>query len=284
MSMNDWAARYGRWALIAGGSEGIGRAFADRLAAAGVNLILLARNPEPLREARTEIHAKTGVTVETYALDLTADDLAARLDDIISDREIGTLIYNAGAVHGAGLLLDAPVEKALHLIRLNCVGPVVFTHALATAMRERGRGAIILVSSMSGLAGGGYVAAYAASKAYETTLAESLWIELGSEGIDVLGLIAGATMTPSMARSGLRFSEGDGAATESLDIVPMDPVDVVDEALAALGHGPVHVAGERNRAGAEWIRSSARAEIVTTMSAAGASMYGLPRLAKASPA
>lgn len=278
MSENDWTSRYGKWALIAGGSEGIGRAFADRLAAAGVNLILLARNLAPLQQATAEIRAKTGVIVEAHALDLTTADLSTHLDDIIGDREIGMLIYNAGAVHGAGLLLDGPVEKALHLIRLNCVGPVVFIHKLAAAMRQRGRGAVILVSSMSSLAGGGYIAAYAASKAYETTLAESLWIELGAEGIDVLGLIAGATMTPSMERSGVMFSAGEAVPAENLDIVPMDPRDVADEALVALGNGPIHVAGTKNRAAAEWIRSGARADVVTTMSAAGARMYGLPPL------
>lgn len=149
------------------------------------------------------------------------------------------------------------------------------------AMRAKRRGAIILVSSMSGLAGAGYIAGYSASKAYEIAFAESLWAELGTDGIDVLGLIAGSTRTPSMERAGLKFAPDKGSGSDSLDIVTMDPQDVADEAFAALGNTPIHVAGEANRASVAWIRKAPRSEVVSTMSAAGANMFGLPPLIRA---
>ncbi len=280
MTGSNWAERYGEWAFIAGGSEGIGRAFALRLAQQGVNLVLIARKKAALDETAEELRQAFGVQVETHSVDLTADDLADRLDVIVAGRDFGTLIYNAGAVHGASLLLDQPIERALNLIRLNCIGPVTLVHKLAPAMRAQHKGAIILVSSMSGLAGGGYVAAYAASKAYEISFAESMWAELGAEGVDVLGLIAGSTRTPSMERAGLKFAPDKGSGSDSLDIVAMDPQDVAGEALAALGKTPIHVPGEANRASVTWLRQAPRDEVISTMSAASANMFGLPPLTR----
>lgn len=75
--------------------------------------------------------------------------------------DIGLLIYNAGAIHGAGLFLDEPLERTRKLIGLNCTGPAIFCHHLGNAMRQRGRGGILLMSSLSGLTGGAYIAAYA---------------------------------------------------------------------------------------------------------------------------
>ena len=281
MTVANWAERYGEWAFIAGGSEGIGRAFAQRLAQKGVNLVLIARKKTALEETAEELRRAFAIKVETHALDLTSNDLADRLDTIIAGRTFGMLVYNAGAVHGAGLFLDQPIERALNLIRLNCVGPVTLIHKLAPAMRAKRQGAIILVSSMSGLAGGGYIAAYSASKAYEIALAESMWAELGADNVDVLGLIAGSTRTPSMERAGLKFAPDKGSGSDNLDIAAMDPQVVADEALAALGNTPIHVAGDANRASVEWIRQAPRAEVVSTMSAAGANMFGLPPLIRA---
>jgi short-subunit dehydrogenase len=148
-------------------------------------------------------------------------------------------------------------------------------------MRARGRGGVILVSSMAGLAGGALIAAYAASKAFEIVLAESLWYEFGTAGVHVLGLIAGATSTPAMLRSGMTFGStdrdaaraGDGPATST---VPMHSDDVAREALAQLGRVPIHVAGEANREAAMGLRSAPREQVVPAMSAAVAEMYRVP--------
>lgn len=274
MRESNWPASYGAWAVIAGGSEGIGLAFAERLAAGGMNLILLARSADKLEQAAAACRRHAGVTVLTEAIDLTGDDLAQRLARLGEGKEIGLVIYNAGAVHGASLLLDEPFEKAVNLIKLNCVGPLTFVRQFAPQMVARGRGGVILVSSLSGLAGSGYIAGYSAAKAYENALAESLWIELGQSGVDVLGLISGATDTPAMTRSGMRWAK-DGS---SGGFVPMDPFDVADEGLSNLGNGPIHVAGEGNRASALAVRSPERGAIVAGMSAAAAGLYGLPVL------
>jgi short-subunit dehydrogenase len=279
--IDDFRARYGPWALIAGGSEGIGRSFAMQLAARGLDLLLLARRSGPLEDTAKEIRERFRVQVVTQALDLTAPGLDSALDALASDREVGFLVCNAGATHRASLLLDRPVDAALALVQLNCTAPLVLAHALGARMRNRGRGGVILVSSMAGLAGGAFIAAYAASKAFEIVLAESLWYEFGTAGVDVLGLIAGATATPVMLRSGMKFGTADGDATRAgagptTSTVPMDPDEVVREALANLGRGPVHVAGEPNRRAASGLRSAPRDQVVAAMSAAVAEMYGVP--------
>jgi short-subunit dehydrogenase len=276
MTDPSFADKYGPWALIAGGSEGTGKSFAALLAAQGIHLILVARNAEPLGETAAEIRGKFSVQVQTAALDLTAADLEHKVDSLCAGKDIGMLIYNAGATHGAGFFLDQPLDRAMNLVRLNCIGPVTLIHKLGNRMKQRGRGGIILMSSMSGLAGGGFVAAYGATKSFEITLAEALWFELGTVGVDVLGLIGGATRTPAMARSGAKFGSAGEQSSSGPNIVPMESDEVASEALAQLGKGPVWVAGENNRQSAKWLRGAPREQLVPAMSAAAAQIYGLP--------
>lgn len=257
--------QYGPWALIAGGSEGIGLCFARELAAGGINLILLARRAGPLELARDQLLADFQVDVRIHPLDLTCAELDDRVADITDGLEIGLLIYNAGAMHGVGRFLDEPLEKSRTVVKLNCDGPITFCHRLGTAMRERGRGGIILLSSLSGLTGGAFIATYAATKAFDITLAESLWAELHPHGVHVLGLVAGATDTPAMAASGVDFAPGQA----------MDPAEVAREGLERLPHGPLHIAGEGNRLAAELLRGADRRQSVAMMSAGAAALYGL---------
>lgn len=263
---NTLLQHYGPWALIAGGSEGIGLCFAKLLAEAGINLVLLARRPETLHTAREQLLRDYPVEVRIQPLDLTAADLEAQLISVTAGLDIGLLIYNAGAVHGAALFLDVPLAKTRSLIQLNCIGPAILCHHLADNMRRRGRGGILLMSSMSGLTGGAYIAAYAATKAFDIVLAESLWAELAPCGVHVLSLVAGATDTPAMTASGIRFEQG----------YAMDPMAVAREGLAQLPHGPLHVAGETNRTVAAILRGEDRRQSVALMSAGSASLYGLP--------
>jgi len=257
--------QYGPWALIAGGSEGIGLCFARELAAAGINLVLLARRSGPLEAAREQLLADFEVDIRVHSLDLTCPDLDDQIKQITGGLEIGLLIYNAGAMHGVGQFLDEPLEKSRKVVRLNCNGPITFCHHLGTAMRERGRGGIILLSSLSGLTGGAFIATYAATKAFDITLAESLWAELHPHGVHVLGLVAGATDTPAMAASGVEFAVDQA----------MDPAEVAREGLERLAHGPLHIAGEGNRQSAEFLRGQNRRQTVAMMGAGAAALYGL---------
>lgn len=137
LDAQTFRARYGPAALVLGGSEGIGREFATQLAALGLDLLLVARRAEPLARAATELAAAHGVAVSTCQLDLSSASAAARATELIGAQEIGLLVCNAGATHGAGCFTTQPLEQALALTRLNCLTPLAFLHAAAARMRLR---------------------------------------------------------------------------------------------------------------------------------------------------
>lgn len=262
-----FCGKYGPWALVAGASDGIGEHFAREIAARGVNVILLARRESVLAALAADLREKYGVDVRTVVADLTHADLMERVEPAIRDVEVGLLVYNAGAVHGKTRFLEAPVDRALHLVRLNCDSPLRLAHRLGVPMRERGRGGIVLVSSMAGLAGSAYNSTYNGVKAFEIILAEGLWHELASDGVDMMVAIPGATLTPSMISS-----------IRGIEDYPnlMKSEDVARGALAHLGKGPAFIPGESNRAIARMSWPVPRAKLVNRMSEATANMHGLP--------
>jgi short-subunit dehydrogenase len=263
----EFRRRYGPWALVAGASDGTGEWFARAIAEQGVNVLLLARREALLASLAAELRAEHGVEARALAADLTQEDLDARVAAATRDLEVGLLVYNAGAVHGAGMFHEQPVEHALGLVALNCTGPVLLAHRLGARMRARGRGGIVLMTSMVAFAGSAYVAAYAATKAFDRILAEGLWHELHPHGVDVLGVVAGATRTPSLLASSSSFAAYPGL---------MEPEEVARGALAFLGRGPIWVAGATNRATAKALSPVPRIPLIDGMSQATAGIYGLP--------
>jgi short-subunit dehydrogenase len=232
-------ARYGPWALIAGGSVGLGGEFARQLAARGLNLILVARRTEPLEECAKGLRAEYPVEVRTVALDLGSPDLLPALSGALAGIDIGLLVYNA-AVSPVGRFLEQALAEKLHALDVNCRAPIVLAHELGRAMAARRRGGIILVSSLAGLQGSALIATYAATKAYDLVLGEGLWDELREDGVDVLAFCAGATRTPNYEASRQRRTSRFAPAV-------MEAEPVVSEALAALGKQPSGIAGRGNR-------------------------------------
>ena len=263
--------RYGPWALIAGASEGIGLAFAEQLAEQGVNLVLLSRSLRKLEAAEAQIHSRHDVEVRLISVDLSADDCMDVIKSSTADLEVGLMVYNAGAVHGAGLFHDDPLEKSLGLVNLNCRSPVLLAHHFGDAMRRRKRGGMIFLSSLAALGGGSYIAIYSATKAFDIIFPQSLWHEMAPFGVKVLCLVAGATRTPAMAESGLDFEEQQKSGFNI-----MDAADVAREGLAQLENGPVWIAGEANRQVAGMLQQMPRAALVEMMSKATADMYDKP--------
>jgi uncharacterized protein len=231
-----FAERYGPWAVVAGASVGLGEAFARQLAARGLNLFLLARTPETLEHLAAELRATHSVEVRVQAGDLARPDLAAAIGGLTAGAEVGLLVYNA-AHSVQGPFIDRPIDEQLRVIDVNCRGPLVLSHVFGSAMARRGRGGIILMTSVSGSQGGPLLASYAASKAFNLVLAEGLWDELGRRGVDVLACRAGATRTPGYAASKPKTDAGP----------LMEPDAVARAALAALGRGPDVVPGWINK-------------------------------------
>src|SRR4030095_16200532 len=123
----------GPWAVIAGGSEGIGSAIANHLAEAGINIVLVARKVEALQEVADAVRAR-GVEVRTLSLDLTADDMLDRIRSVTDDIDVGLLVYNAGASHVTGPFLNWKLEDVVKVIRLNTLGQAVLAHHFGKTM------------------------------------------------------------------------------------------------------------------------------------------------------
>jgi uncharacterized protein len=239
MTMNE---QYGPWALIAGGSEGVGVSFAHKLAAAGIHLVLVARKLELLEVLAGEVRDRYGREVRTLSVDLTAPDALDRVRAITDDIEVGCLVYNAGADNKAREFLDRKPDELLRVIALNVVGQTVFAHHFGNKMRERRRGGIILVGSLLGYAGGGTMTMYAATKAFSHTLAKGLWFELKPYNVHVLGLVLSATRTPAYERgvgktpASIQLDEPDVVAQDGLDQLPHGPIWVPRSAAAFAAH------------------------------------------------
>jgi short-subunit dehydrogenase len=238
------AKTYGPWAVIAGASEGVGAAFARELAAAGLNLVLIARKPEALEAVAREAREHGGVEVRTLPMDLTAPDMLRTIRAVTDELEVGLLVYNAGANQGMERYFDAPLEKALGTVRLNPVGQVTLTHHFGGEMLKRGRGGMVLVGSLAGSAGAAPLAAYCASKAFAQGLAEGLWSELKPRGVNVLYVMVGAVDTPNRRRQldpALAARPKDW--NDPNDVV-FPPEEIARAALDNLENGPVHVPGK----------------------------------------
>ena len=237
--------RYGEWALVAGASEGLGAQFAAQIASRGVNLVLIARRATPLREVCEAISAEHGVEARPVAVDLADPNALLEVAKATDGLEVGLLVYNA-AHSRVGPFLDDPLEEHLRALAVNCRGPLMFAHHFGRPMAERRRGGILLMSSLAGAQGAPGIASYAATKAFDTVLAEGLWGELRHRGVDVLACCAGATRTPRYLASQRESGRGRIPAPE------MEPAKVAAEALAALGKKPSMVPGIANR-GAAWL-------------------------------
>jgi short-subunit dehydrogenase len=247
-------ARYGSWAVVAGGSEGIGAAFAEALARRGLSLVLLARRPEPLAATAQRLRDEHGVEVRTLALDLASAAVAVEVAAATAELDVGLLVCSA-AVSRVAPFFAVPLAEKERMLDVNCRAPLALVHALGERMLARGRGGIVLLSSLAGIYGGPYVATYAASKAFLCLLAESLAEETAAHGVDVLACVAGPTRTPTYAR------EASGR------FAPMEPATVAEQTLAALGHKTVVIPGSFNRLSSRLLRLLPRRWLVKLVAA-----------------
>ncbi|SEH82550.1 Short-chain dehydrogenase [Mycolicibacterium rutilum] len=227
-------SHYGPWAVIAGGSEGVGAEFARQVAAAGINLVLLARKPGPLEETAGTCR-DAGVEARTLAVDLTGPDAFGQVCEVTADLEVGVLIYNAGANTCSEHFLDGPLGEFQRVLDLNIGTMLAMVQHFGRPMRDRRRGGILMVGSMAGYLGSERHTVYGGVKAFGRIFAESLWLELREYDVHVLELVLGVTRTPAMERVGLNFDVPGLRVAE--------PADVAREGLEQLPHGPVYVAG-----------------------------------------
>jgi uncharacterized protein len=217
-------------ALVTGASSGIGAVYADRLAARGYDLILVARNAARMETLATRLREKTGRDVEVLTADLAVpEELAAVRDRLAGDPSITLLVNNAGISLNGGLLENDPADLE-RLIAVNITAPTLLSAAAGRAFSGRGTGAIVNIASVLALAPEMLDGVYSGSKAFLLNLSIDLAAKLRDAGVVVQAVLPGATRTEIWERSG---KDVDAI----LPGMVMEVGDLVDAALVGLDRG-----------------------------------------------
>jgi short-subunit dehydrogenase len=183
-------------ALVTGGCSGIGRAIAAELAALGYNLLLVSHQADALERTAGALRVAHRVDVETIVLDLARPEAARELHALVrrGGHDIDIVVNNAG-VFFFGEAVDASPEQANRMLQLHVVTPSLLCTLLGRDMRARGRGHILIVSSISAWRDFPGISYYGSSKKYLRGFARALRSELGPYGVNVTCLAPGATAT-----------------------------------------------------------------------------------------
>lgn len=222
MESSRLLTHYGPWAVVTGASDGIGRELARQLAAAGLNLVVVARRPEPLEQLAEEARRLHGVSVQVLAADLSRPEGTAEVVALTAALPVGLLVAAAG-FGTSGAFVEGELEEEMGLIDLNCRAVAALAHHFGGRFARQQRGGLILLSSLVAFQGVPRSANYAASKAYVQSLAEALRIELAPHGVDVVASAPGPVASGFAQRARMRLG------------MAASPGEVARGTLAALG-------------------------------------------------
>lgn len=208
--------------LITGASTGIGATYAQRFARRGHNLVLVARDQARLETLAAQLHEETGVSVDILAADLTQpDDLAVVEARLREDASIEILINNAGAAL-SGQFIEQSTDEVARLVTLNTTALVRLASAIAPRLAQAGKGAIVNIGSVVGLAPEFGMSVYGATKAFVLFLSQGLSLELAPKGVYVQAVLPAGTRTEIWERAGIDV-------TTLAELMKVD--DLVDAAL-----------------------------------------------------
>jgi hypothetical protein len=228
----------GSWAVVTGSArkQGLGYAFARQIARRGINLVLVDILNDELEARALELRADYSIDVRLIAADLgdlsTYPTITAALADVAIDVLICDHMFTP---QGTPKILDMPLDIHNNMIDINARAYVNLIHRFANPMVERGRGAVVVVSSGAGLVPAPYTGPYAANKAFQIVFGEVLWYETRGTGVDVLVMVAG-----------LMDTQGD-----ELSKYPRwqmaDPNEAAEQTLREIGRRHLVMPGRANR-------------------------------------
>jgi short-subunit dehydrogenase len=217
--------QFGPWALVTGASSGIGKEFARQIAAAGINVVLVARRESLLSDFGRALSKNLDVKYRVIAMDLSQEGFIDALAENTKDLDIGLVVSNAGTGNpGEFLKLDRRLLEAT--LRLNTMAHLDIAHHFGRKLAERRRGGLILVGAMGAEIGIPFMANDGGGKAYVHSLSEALHYEFKPQGVYVTVLPAPPTNTPVMAKFGFD--------PQTMPMKPMGVEQCVAEALNAL--------------------------------------------------
>lgn len=210
---------YGPVALVTGASDGIGEAFARELARRGYDLVLVARRRDRLEAISVELAAAHGIRALALSADLGRSEDVDRVIGETAALDVGLLVAAAG-FGTSGPLIDQPIDAELNMIDVNCRAVAALTHAFARRFVERGRGGIVLLSSIVAFQGVPRAANYSATKAFIQSLAEGLRPELEPHHVDVIACAPGPVGSGFAARANMAMGFCDAPG-----VVPRETLD-----------------------------------------------------------
>lgn len=181
----DFVKKYGKWAVVTGASNGIGKETAIYLAELGFDLALVARSEDKLKALATDLSAKHGTKTLLLPIDLSAQNAVAEIVRQTQSLDVGLLVAAAG-FGSSGALLKGNIGNEIEMVKLNCEVPLSMSYFFGERFAKQKRGGIILFSSLLGFQGAPNSANYAATKGYIQCLGEGLFVELKPHNVDVL--------------------------------------------------------------------------------------------------
>lgn len=185
----------GKTAIVSGGSDGIGRSIAERLAAEGAHVVICARNSDKLNATCAAI-TENGGSAEYKVLDVSnAENYAALISETADNRGIDILVNNAPHV-GMGMIADTGLDDFQQNFRVNMDAPYMGTRAAMTHMSTNGGGSIINISSINGDRAMQGMSGYGASKAALLHFTRHAAMEGARSGVRVNAITPGPIMTP----------------------------------------------------------------------------------------
>jgi 17beta-estradiol 17-dehydrogenase / very-long-chain 3-oxoacyl-CoA reductase len=223
--------KYGSWAMVTGPTDGIGKGFAFQLAKKGLNLVLVARNPEKLKEVSDSIQAKySQIQIRSVIVDFSGDLSGGveRISEAVKDLDVGVLINNVGASYPYARFFHEVDDKLLgDLIKINIEGTTRVTQAVLPGMIKRKKGAIVNIGSGAAIVipSDPLYTVYAATKAYVDQFSRCLYVEYKKSGIDVQCQVPlyVATKMASIRRSSFFVPSTDGYARAAMRWIGYEP-------------------------------------------------------------
>ncbi len=215
-------------AVVTGASSGIGEKIATEFATRGYDLVLTARRADRLDTLKEKLAGTCTVRVDVVVADLSTRAGIDAVAAAVSERDVDVVVNNAGA-GWVGLFSDAPYERQLEIVDLNCTALVALTHRLLPRMLARRRGHIMQIASVAGFMPGPRASVYYASKAFVVSHSEALRHELNGTGVSVTLVCPGPVATEFQMSSGVTSTMGGAALMSDVAVAQQ----AVEATLAA---------------------------------------------------
>lgn len=234
--------KYGEWGVVLGATEGVGKAFCEKLAMEGMSIVMIGRREEKLKQLGADLKRQYGVDYKVVRADLSESDSTDKIFAATDGLDIGFMTYVA-CLHSFGKIQDTPWEMHEAMLNVNVISFMKCFYHYMKIFSAQDRGAVINISSMTGISSSPWNGQYGAGKAYILKMTEAVACEVEKTNVDVEVITLGTTLTPS-----LLSNLPGGPAGEQVMKVAMTPEAVVEEAFSKLGKEFSVIAGERNKA------------------------------------